>query len=47
MGSTNADDDNQFVLLCTSLVDLIQNKTRRADLKADDCNAAVKGWFVR
>jgi hypothetical protein len=33
------ENDNQFVSIYTSLIDLIQNITQRRDRKPDDCDA--------
>src|ERR1041384_2600475 len=39
MGSTYISNDNQFVSICTSPIELIQNISQRRDRKSDGCDA--------
>jgi hypothetical protein len=43
MGSTYVTNDNQFVSIYSSPIELIQNISERRDGKADGCNAGGAG----
>jgi len=47
MGSTYVPNDNQFVSICTSPIELIQNISQRRDRKPDGCDAGGARFFAK